>query len=952
MGQPVIQTSFNAGEWAPSLYARVDLQKYHSGASLLENFFVDYRGGATIRAGTKYILQCFKSATQVRLIPFQASFTVSYVLEFGDQYLRFHNNGAPVLENPTTISAINIGTSTITDTAHGYANGDWVLLNNIVGTVGQQLNGNYYIIAGATTNTYTLTDLNGTAIVLTGAYTSGGTAQRVYTIASPFLATELSLVKFTQNVNQMILCHPNHPPQQLILTTATNWSLTSIIFGPTIQPPATPTVTSTLTSGTTIGYAYVVTSVDGNGQESGPSAFGTIGLTSDIRSVGGTNTVTWTAVTGAVSYNVYRANPRYGAGVPTGSLFGFVGNVTQTTFFDSNVVPDFSQPAPVPQSPFSGSGVQSITLTNQGGAVPVVPGISLTAAPPGGTNATASLLLKPLTVVVDSGGTNWSVGDGISIPGLGMVLQVLTVTHPFGAVLTAQVNQFTAIGGSAGSALPTNPQPGVSFNGVGTGASFDFTWGVASITLTNPGTGYLSTPTISFTVGTAAATATIGAPAAGNPSVPAFAQQRLVLAGPIASPQQFNMSQPGAYYNFNTTVPAQPDNAIQDVLVSGQLNTIKSMIPQPQGLIMLSDKQAWLLNGGSPGAAFDATALVANPQAYSGASDVPPIVATDNILYVQSKGSIVRDLVFNFYTQVYTGTDISVLSSHLFYGFQVLEWAWAEEPFKLVWAVRNDGTMLNLTFLKEQELIAWAHSTTQGQFKSVATVVESTVTAGNVDAVYTVVQRVINGHTVQYVERVTEINYVNGLDSAWAVDAGISFFGAASLNFSGAQHLANTPVVGIATDNLGNTSAITPLTMGANGSFTLPAPTNGATGYTHVVVGLAYTPTLQTLPLDLGEPTVQGKRKKIAGVTVRVKDCLGLNMGRSAATAVPMADLIVGNVGSMTNQLVTNLVTGDARGYSDPQWDVPGQYVIQQPLPYPGTVLGVIPEIEIGDTAK
>ncbi len=75
-------------------------------------------------------------------------------------------------------------------------------------------------------------------------------------------------------------------------------------------------------------------------------------------------------------------------------------------------------------------------------------------------------------------------------------------------------------------------------------------------------------------------------------------------------------------------------------------------------------------------------------------------------------------------------------------------------------------------------------------------------------------------------------------------------------------------------------------------------------------------------------------------------------MGRSADTALPLQDLIIGNVGSMTNQLVTGFVTGDVRGYMDPLWDVPGQYLIQQILPYPASILGVIPEIEIGDTAK
>jgi hypothetical protein len=65
-----------------------------------------------------------------------------------------------------------------------------------------------------------------------------------------------------------------------------------------------------------------------------------------------------------------------------------------------------------------------------------------------------------------------------------------------------------------------------------------------------------------------------------------------------------------------------------------------------------------------------------------------------------------------------------------------------------------------------------------------------------------------------------------------------------------------------------------------------------------------------------------------------------------------MKDLILGNVGTMSNAVVTNLVTGDARTLIDPSWDVPGQYCIQQSDPLPATVLGVIPEIVVGDTGN
>ncbi len=162
MSDNVIQTSFNSGEWSPSLYAQVNLKQYHSGAALLRNFFVDTRGGATTRPGTKYIATC-KSNNTVRPIPFQASFIVSYLLEFGQGYVRFFNNGEPILETGKTITAITqANPGVVTSAAHGYANGDWITISGVVGMV--NLNGNTFIIAGVTTNTYTLTDLFGNAI--------------------------------------------------------------------------------------------------------------------------------------------------------------------------------------------------------------------------------------------------------------------------------------------------------------------------------------------------------------------------------------------------------------------------------------------------------------------------------------------------------------------------------------------------------------------------------------------------------------------------------------------------------------------------------------------------------------------------------------------------------------------------------------------------------------------
>lgn len=931
MAQPIIQHSFNSGEWAPALNARVDLQKYHSGAALLRNFFVDYRGGASSRAGTKYVLQCYKSATAVRLIPFQASFTVNYVLEFGDHYIRFFFNGAPILETGINITGVSGNTITA---ANSYSAGDWVFVTGVNGIT--NINGKYFIVASATGTNFTVTDLVGGAVTFAGTWTSGGTTARVYTIGSPYAAADIALLKYAQNVNTLIICHPSYPPAILTLVNATNWTLNNINFGSTVAAPTGVGVATTLSAGT-VNYAYVVTAVDHDGQESIASSVAALASKTDLRTVAGTNTISWTAVSGAVSYNVYKSELSYAGAVPTGSTFGFIGNCSGINFIDSNIAPDFTQSLPIPKNPFSGAGIDSITITNAG-SYTTVPTVTIADAPSGGLTATASVVLGVTIATVNNGGSGFSVND-VLIPQISsfapsVVLKVTSIGG--GGAITGLA--IVAPGSITSGSTHLNP---ITFVKGANPMLADLTWGVISCPIIQPGAGYTSVPGVTFSAGAAAGTAVLGTISAGNPSVPIYFQQRLTLAGPPGSPQQFNMSQPGGYFNFNISDPIQADDAIEGTLVSNQLNTIKALVVMSTGLIMFGDKQAWLVNGGGGNIPITPIDATANSQAYNGATDVPPIVSNYDILYVQAKNSIVRDLTFNFYTNIYTGTDISILSSHLFYGYTIVGWAWAEEPFKIVWAVRSDGALLALTFLKEQELIAWTHSDTDGLFKSVTTVTETTQTAGAVDATYFVVQRVINGNTVQYIERMAERIFPNGAADAWCVDAGLQYSGSPASSFTGGEHLVGKTIVGLA-DGV----PITPFVMPASGAFTLPSPAS------KVTVGLSFTPQLQTLQLDLGEPTIQGKRKKITAVTVRCQETLGLTIGSSFTNGVVMKDLVLGNVGSATDSIVTGLVTADARTVIDPVWQVPGQYCIQQPQPLPASVLGVIPEITIGDTPK
>jgi hypothetical protein len=943
MGEIVAQASFNSGEWSPNLYARVDLQKYHSGAALLENFYIDYRGGASTRPGTRYILQAYKSATAVRLIPFQASFSVGYALEFGDHYIRFYYQGSPIVETAINITAASkANPCVLTIPGHAYSANDWIYVSGIAGMT--QLNGQYFNIQSVAGNNITLGDLNGNNInsLTYTAYTSGGTSQRIYTIASPYAAADLAMIKFAQSTNEMVLCHPNYAARLLTVVTTTNWTITTITFGSTATAPAAPSVSTTLAAGS-VNYSYATTSIDSNGQESSLSTPASLTGKQDIRTVAGSNSISWSAVSTAVAYNVYESSVSYFGVVPSGVSYGFIGTCKGTQFIDSNIGADFSQSPPVAQNPFVGSGLGYLTITVSG-TYTTVPLISFSGGSPS-IGATAIASLGAISVPTITGaGTGFVIGDTVNF-GNGLVLTVLTVS---GGTITSWT--IANAGSITSGSTPSNPIAQISTSGAGVGATATVTWGVTQGIVLTQGAGYSSAPTPVFSAGAAAATATLTATSNGNPTVPSFFQQRLVLAAPLGAPQTFYMSQPGSYFNFNVTDPVVASNAITETLVSGVLNTVKSIVSSTAGMLVLTDKSTWLINGGSSGSAVSPTAIVANVQSNVGASDVPPIVANYDVLFVQSKGSAVRDLTYNIYFNVFTGTDISVTASHLFFGYTITGWAWAESPFYVAWATRSDGLMLTLTFLKEQEFVGWSHQVTQGTYQSVCTVTESTSDAGNVDAVYTCVQRVVNGYTVQYIERNDDRALVGGLAGAWCVDAGLQYNGAATLSFQGAGQLNACTVTGLATDNLGNITIITPFVMPIGGQFTLPAPTPvGATGYTVVTIGLSYTCKLQTLAIDTSRTQIQGKLKKIDPVVVRVANTLGLKVGNDFNHLTIMKDLVQGNVNSMLtgqqSQVVNGLYTGDARIYMDPTYTVPGQYCIEQANPYPATILGVFPTL-------
>ena len=422
--------------------------------------------------------------------------------------------------------------------------------------------------------------------------------------------------------------------------------------------------------------------------------------------------------------------------------------------------------------------------------------------------------------------------------------------------------------------------------------------------------------------------------ALGNPGCVGFYQQRRWFGGSAANPQTLEGSQSGNYANFDVAQPARASDAITLTIAAQQLNAIQHILPV-QDLLLFTSGGVWWVNGGQTGTPVTPSAADAQIQVREGASgEVVPLQIVRDALYVDVYG-VPRALKYDLYVNGYQGTNLSVLAEHLFKGRQIVQWVWAEAPFKVVWGVGSDGVLLGMTYLQEQQVLAWHHHDTAGLFQSIATVPED-LGYGTEDAVYVVVNRTVQGQTVAMVERfhTRQLGAAdNDLSTAWCVDAGLQYSGSPVITVAGLSYLEGCQVVALADGNV-----ITGLVV-ANGGVTLPYAASTIT------VGLPFQPQVQTLPLDIGQPqSVLGKRRRISKVRLMVRNTRGLKVGCIAGvpTDPPLAEMrerFLEAPGAPTS-----LTTGSEQIIISPRFDYEQRVLCQQDFPLPVTILGLMPE--------
>lgn len=407
----------------------------------------------------------------------------------------------------------------------------------------------------------------------------------------------------------------------------------------------------------------------------------------------------------------------------------------------------------------------------------------------------------------------------------------------------------------------------------------------------------------------------------GYPSATGFYEDRLVFAGSKGFPQTFWTSKTGDYYNFGTSIPSADDDGIKATLNGGQMNGIKAIIAFGEMLLLTAGGEFKVSGGGK---AITGSNVLSQPQEYRGVSDVNPVTIGSRIIYVQHQGNIIRDLAYSYDVDKYTGDDLNLLASHLFEGHKIISMTYQQIPNSIVWCVRDDGLLLGLTYIKEQDIYAWhQHTTAGGKFVSVCNIGGSTE-----DKLYAVIER--GGQ--YYVEIMESRDKSTNVEDQFFVDSGITYEGEPTDEISGLEHLEGYTVAILADGN------VLPQQTVENGKVLL------GNKYKKVHVGLPIDAEIKTLPIDFTaqDGTYLSRKKRIATVTLLLKDSRGGLFGmkeneldefkwRSNEDYGEPIDLQTGKF----------KVTIKSATYDETQ-----QIIIKQPDPLPMTVLSLIPEIE------
>ena len=693
--------SFAAGEISPVLHVRTDLTRYRIALAELVNMIVLPQGGVTRRAGMNRFGSTLGIGT-VKLIPFEYNTTDSVMLEFGDRTIRVWQK---------TSSGVNA-----------------------------------------------VAAVNG----------------------SPYTASEVKDLRYVQSGNVMFLTHKNHKPMMLRRNSLTSWTLEELPYkgGPWIEGSAWNT-DAVLSIDTSISSIYSTANIFSTGLEgtllkieyavngktsillSGPE--GSENETEPFEVKGTLNIMTagewrglitiWRKVSGGTWLEIrqYRRTDTEKQGQ-------WDITITETEDYVLYKVSAWHETLreAKEKEPIFRAAIENDYKRKRSVELPVRTEISPSSTSSGSVGGSVSVGGS----ISDEEGVSAAVYDG-EITGTitnSVKFEPVTIDSEYdyeegniGTLFTKlEVKQMSSEDDTPATILISSS--GFLKNEIYKITEVKSSRSVKAELQTNSGKTNENTYRTNITLWSMGAWGNIQ----GYPRACAMYQDRLVLAWSSLQPQTIWMSRTGDYADFSTSDPLRDDDAVNITLAGSRADGIHSLIAAGD-LLVFTHGDEWKIKGAGNSGAITPTALATHQQTSIGTRSIQPVIAGGNVILVQAQGKKVYALGYDLNTDGYTGSEISIMSSHMFEGKKIIDMAYQQEPDSLLWFVLDDGTCAVCTYNPEHEVIGWGRQVFREQIAGIARMTGDTKTE---------IFFWSNDHMLQYLkDRTSEAGYTDNGNS-------------------------------------------------------------------------------------------------------------------------------------------------------------------------------------------
>jgi len=772
---PIVRQSvFDGGELTPALHRRIDLAKYATGLALCRNAFPRVHGSVVNRPGTKYVVSTKDSATKKStLFAFKYSNSQSYVIEVGEAYMRFIRNGAQIVY-PSTVASVLHATQAnpcvVYSGPQHVQNGDLIRFSSVGGMT--QLNGNDYTVDGSTevlaqiigatkanpcvvylrsstgittsdrawiTGVLGMTQLNDAGYALTvstTAYTVSAVVRGSTTTltlnsgAGLAIGDVVWLSGFTKGCYEL-----NNVPVTLtnVAGAVVTFSVDSTNFSSYQSGGALTIAKATLTGVNSTGYGTYV-----SGGQLAMRKFSLLGINS-------------------TGYGVYTSGGTYQYAP---SWLGAPVQITSPYLESDLDYIKYVQSFDVLTITRAGYETRELTRKDHHLWTLAVPKRGTSINPPASLTVNDSAGAGAFDYYYGVTSVDATTGEE-SLMREGSVLQK-TGTNPnpdlsWPAVPNAiRYNIYKRTGETAASASYgfIGTTDGLAFQDISEpmGASPDR---ITPSTLDRPP--QYSDPVLML----------------GFPACAAYYKQRLVYGHFDLGVQSIRLSQAGLFKNFNVSNPVRPSDAISATIASQGSQEIIHLVTLDD-LIALTASGEWVIKGNADDV-VSPTTINTKEHSNNGSSHVRPAIVGNTLLYVQERGTKIRDLYYSLESSKYGGNDLSLFAEHLFRPEKdgvprtVVSMAFAQNPDSLIWCVLSDGSAASLTYRREEKIWGWGSHTTQGYYERVCVVPE-----GTEDVAYFICKRYLNGAFVRTIERMQTRTLASSKDGFF-VDCGLSW---------------------------------------------------------------------------------------------------------------------------------------------------------------------------------